>query len=171
VIVGIIVLVIGIALIGTGVFGVLKSTTIITTFAQSHTGEYVSTKMNLNTSSLVVVTSPATAGGIVPAQDMGAVNSTDISTYAVPYNSTAAGTETYTSLNGDYYYVAFSSAQPNTKIVATGASLSAAAGYGLLAIAGLVCIVVGIAVAIVGVLLKNHRREEQALPSDAKVVA
>ena len=148
-IVGIIVLIIGLALIGTGVAGVFKSTTIITTFVQSHTGEYVSTKMILNASSVVVVTSPATTGGIVPAQDMGVVNSTNVSTYAVPYNSTAIGTETYRSLNGDYYYVVFSSAQPDTKIVTTGVLLHSVAGYGLLAIAGLACFVAGIAVAIV----------------------
>jgi hypothetical protein len=171
VLVGIIVLIIGIALIGIGVAGVLKSTTIITTFTQSHTGEYVSAKMILNTSSVVVVTSPATTGGIVLAQDMGAINSTNVSTYAAPYNSTAIGTETYRSLNGDYYYVAFSSAQPNTKIVATGTSLSAAARYALLVITGLACVVAGIVVAIIGALMKDHRREEDILHSETEIGA
>jgi hypothetical protein len=166
-----IVLIIGVAIIGVGVAGVLKSTTIITTFTQSHTGEYVSAKIIVNTSSVVVVTSPAITGGIIPAQDMGAVNSTNVSTFAVPYNSTAVGTETYRSLNGDYYYVAFSSTLPDTKIVATGASLTAVARYGLLAITGLICIVAGIVVAIVGALLKDHRREEETLHNEAKVGA
>jgi hypothetical protein len=120
VIAGIIVLVVGVALIATAVVGAIRPPTVISTFSQPHPGEYVSAELLLNASSAVVVASPATNGGIVPAQDIGAVNSTSISSYDVPYNSTASGAQIYKALSGDYYYVAFSSAQPSTHIAVGG---------------------------------------------------
>jgi hypothetical protein len=157
VVAGVIVLVVGIALLIGGVVGALGSITINSTFTEPHPGEYLSTEIVLNTTSGLVVTAPAAVGGIIPAQAMNLVNSSNIGTYAVPYNSTAAGSEVYKSISGDYYYVAFASAQPDTRIVATGLH-SGVAKFGVLVLLGLVCLVVGVVVAVVGAIQKNPSR-------------
>jgi len=160
VIVGVIVLVIGVGLIGAGALEALRSLTISTTFTQPHPGEYVSSEIVLNTTSAIVVASPASAGGIIPAKDLNLVNSTNLGSYVVPINSTAAGSDTYGGLVGDYYYVAFASAQPTTTVVATPLN-SSVIGYGLLALLGLLCVIIGIVVVIVGVVQKKRAPQEQ----------
>jgi len=155
VVIGVILLVVGIALFGGGALGALGSITINRTFTQPHAGEYVSAEIILNATSGLVVSSPAVAGGVIHAQDLNLVNSTNISSYAIPYNSTGVGSDIYRSLSGSFYYVAFSSTQPNTTVVATPLK-SSLIGYGLLILLGIVCAIAGIIVAIVGVLQKTR---------------
>ncbi len=152
--IGLVVFVIGIALVIGGALGALGSVNINRTFTQPQPGEYVSAEIMLNTTSDLVVSSPASVGGIIYAQDLNQVNSTDVSAYAIPYNSTGAGSAIYKSLSGDFYYVAFSSAQPGSTIVATPLR-SAARGYGALVLLGIVCVIVGIVVAAVGAFRKS----------------
>jgi len=163
VVIGVVVLVVGVALLIGGTLGALGSITINTTFTQPNAGEYVSAEITLNETSGLVVSSPASVGGVVHAQDLSLVTSANIHTYAIPYNSTGAGSEIYTSLSGNYYYVAFSSTQPNTTIVATPLR-GGIVGYGSLVLLGLVLIVAGIVVAIVGVFQKR-RPPAQGQPS------
>ncbi|MDG6898807.1 MAG: hypothetical protein JRN24_03610, partial [Nitrososphaerota archaeon] len=129
-----------------------------------HPGEYVSAEIRLNSSSGLVVASPSATGGIIHAQDLGLVNSTNLGTYAVPYNSSAAGSDIYSALLGDYYYVAFSAAQPATTIVATPAHGSLAS-YGLLVLAGIVLAIAGFVVVVVGALQKSRPRDDMAQPA------
>ena len=150
--IGIVILVIGIALAAVGGNDLRNRTTSVTTFTQPTPGEYVSAKLTLN-DSVVVVMSPATNGGMVPSQDIGAVTSTNIGSYAIAYNSSAASSLTYIGLRGDFNYVVFSSAQPATKIDVTG-SLSETVASGLLVLGGIVCAVAGIVVALVGAVRK-----------------
>lgn len=148
VIIGIIILILGFAFVATGSIVLRRSTTTINTFSQPQSGEYVSTEIVLTASAPIVVRSPAAVGGIVPAQDIDTVNSTNLGSYALPYNSSIAGIETYRGLAaGNYYYVAFFSTQPNTRI--TIASFATVA-IGLLILVGILFIIVGIIVAIVG---------------------
>jgi len=151
--IGLIILVVGIALAAVGGYSLKSKTTSITSFTQPAAGEYVSAELVLN-NNVVIVRSPATVGGMVPSQDISAVNSTDIGSYAVAYNSTAASSETYLGLRGNFNYVAFSSVQPNTKIEVTG-TLSETVTLGLLVLGGIVCVIAGIIVAIVGAVRKN----------------
>ena len=160
VIVGAIILVIGVGLIGAGALEALRSVTISTTFTQPHPGEYVSSEIVLNTTSAIVVASPASAGGIIPAKDLNLVNSTNLGSYVLPVNSTAAGSDTYAGLVGDYYYVVFASAQPTTTVVATPLNLSAI-GFGLLVLLGILCAIVGIVVVIIGVVQKKRAPQGQ----------
>jgi hypothetical protein len=153
--VGVVILVIGIALVAGGAIGALGSISIKTTFTQPHPGEYVSAEIVLNTTSNLAVASPAALGGIVSAQNLINVNSTNISAYAVPYSASAAGTEVYKSLSGDYYYVAFASSQPDTKIVATPLG-SRILLFGALALLGVVLVIVGIIIAVVGAVKKTR---------------
>ena len=165
VVAGVIVLVVGIALLIGGAVGALGSITINTTFTEPHPGEYLSTEIVLNTTSGLVVTAPAAAGGIIPAQAMNLVNSSNLSTYAIPYNSTVAGSDVYKSISGDYYYVAFASTQPDTRIVAT-ALHSSAARFGILVLLGLVCLVAGIIVAVVGAIQKGNKKSGTVAESE-----
>jgi hypothetical protein len=149
VVIGVVALIIGVVLIAVGAVGVLHGLTVVTTFSEPHSGEYVSTELMLNVTSGIAVTSAAANGGLIPAQDLNLVNSTDIDQYALTPHSSLAGTATYTNLTGDYYYVAFASTQPSSKVVATplhggtlGSSPLVLGGFGVV-IAGIVVIVVG----------------------------
>ncbi len=151
--IGVVVLVIGVVVAVGGAIGALGSLTVNTAFTQPHPGEYVSAEIVLNTTSNLVVSSSAATGGIIQAQDLDSVNSTNLNTYAVAYNTSGGGSDVYRSLSGDYYYVAFASAQPDTRIVATpqGSSLVA---YGGLALLGIIMAIAGIVIAVVGVRRK-----------------
>ena len=155
IIVGVILLVIGIAILALGVYGESRASTILRTFNQQQTGEYVSDQITANSSVSIVVKSPSSNGGLISAQDLNVVNSSNISSYTVPYNSTAAG-NLYRGLNGNYYYVVFSSTSPNTVIVIAPPVV---AEYGVLAIAGIVVAVIGVIIAIIGAVLKPKNRE------------
>ncbi len=156
VIVGVVILILGIVLFAAGALGALGSTTIITTFSQPQAGEYVSAELVMNSTSVVVVTSPASNGGLIPEQDLAVVNSSSVSSYVITPRSTAGGTETYRNLTGDYYYVVFSSTQPSSRIVITGGHLSKTIGLGLLVLGGIVLFIAGIIVAILGAVLKKR---------------
>jgi len=151
--IGLIVLVIGIVLAAAGAYALRSNTTTITSFTQPAPGEYVSAELVLN-DSVVVVRSPVAVGGIVPAQEVSEATSANIGSYVVPYNSTVASADTYLKLRGDFYYIAFSSVQPTTKIVVTGTLLGTVSS-GLLVLAGIVCVVAGIIVTIVGAVRKS----------------
>jgi hypothetical protein len=153
--IGVVVLVIGIALVVGGAIGALGSISIKTTFTQPHPGEYVSAEIVLNTTSNLAVASPAALGGIVSAQNLTLVNSANINAYAVPYSASAVGTEVYKSLSGDFYYVAFGSSQPDTKIVATPLG-SRILLFGALALLGVALAIVGIIIAVVGAVKKTR---------------
>ena len=117
--IGVVLLIIGIALFASGVIGLRGSTSTIKVFNQSNPGEYVSSEILLNSSSSIIVRSPPSVGGLVPAQDITLVNSNNISSYALSSTTSVAGTEAYTSITGNYYYVIFSSTQPNTRLAIT----------------------------------------------------
>jgi multisubunit Na+/H+ antiporter MnhB subunit len=165
--IGLVVLVVGIALAAVGGYSLKSRTTSVTSFTQPAAGEYVSAELVLN-DSVVVVRPPASVGGMVPAQDVSVVNSADIGSYAVRYNSTAASSETYIGLRGDFNYVVFSSVKPTTKIEVTGTFLETVTS-GLLVLVGIVCVVAGIIVAIVGALRKNPVKK--AINSDDEYYA
>ena len=159
VIIGVVVIILGVVLIAVGAVGVLRWLTVVTTFSQPHSGEYVSTELMLNTTSGIAITSAAANGGLILAQNLNLVNSTNISQYALTPHSSVAGTVTYTDLMGNYYYVAFASSQPSSKIVATplhgGTVASSPRG-----VAGFGAFIVGIIVAVLGWRMKRRPKKE-----------
>jgi multisubunit Na+/H+ antiporter MnhG subunit len=160
VIIGSLVLIIGVVLIAVGAVGVLRGLTVISTFNQPQSGEYVSTELMLNATSGIAVTSAAANGGLILAQYLSLVNSTNIGQYAVTPHSNVAGTVTYTNLIGDYYYVAFTSSQPSSKVVATplhGGTMASSP----VVLGGFLAVIVGIAVIVVGALRKSNRSKSQ----------
>jgi xanthine/uracil permease len=160
VIIGVVILVIGVALLGVGAIGALGSLNINRSFTQPHPGEFVSAEIVLNSTSDLVVASAASEGGIIHAQDLPLVSSTSIASLAIPASTSAGGSETYRGLVGDYYYVAFASTQPSTTIVATSIG-SGIVEYGALALVGLLFIVIGIIVAVVGAIQKQKPTPQQ----------
>lgn len=153
--VGGIVLIAGVVIIAVGAVGVLQGLTVITTFSQPQSGEYVSAELVLNSTSDIAVTSVPAKGGLVPAQDLNLVNSANIDQYAVTPHSNTAGTATYTNLLGNYYYVAFTSTQPSSKVVATPTH-GGTMGSSPLVLGGLVLVIIGIVVIVVGVRKKSR---------------
>ena len=155
-----VVLVIGIAILAVGAFEALSSLTISKSFTEPHPGEYVSAEIVLNTTSALVISSPAANGGVIPAQDLKLVNSTNFGSYVIPFNSSGAGSDTYTRLTGDYYYVVFASTPPGATIVATSLS-SGIVRYGALALLGFLVVIVGVILVIVGAIQKSPTRVTQ----------
>lgn len=154
VMVGVAILIVGVVLVAVGAVGVLRGLTIVSTFSEPQSGEYVSTELVLNATSAIAVTSAATNGGLIPAQDLSLVSSSNLGQYALAPHSNVAGTVTYTNLTGNYYYVAFASAQPSSKIVVTplhGGTLASSP----LVLGGFVAIIAGIVVIVLGVRRKS----------------
>lgn len=155
--VGGIVLILGVAIIAVGAVGVLRGLTVINTFNQPQSGEYVSAELVLNATSGVAVTSAPANSGLISSQDLNLVNSTNIGQYALTPHSSAAGTLTYTNLvAGNYYFVAFVSSQPTSKIVATPLH-GGTAGSSPLVLGGLVAVIAGIVVIVVGARKKSRQ--------------
>jgi hypothetical protein len=146
---GIILLVLGLVMIGVGVSALKGVATPIKTFSEQQPGEYVSSEIILNSSSAVVVRSPGSAGGLIPAQDLGSVNSANVGSFALSSKSTAGGSATYINLTGDYYYVVFSSSQPSTSIVVAG-DLGHTIVFGLLVLLGFIFVIAGLVMTLVG---------------------
>jgi hypothetical protein len=157
--IGVIVVVMGLALIGAGASGLLARATTFETFDQHSAGEFVSGEIVLNTTSVVDVRSPAGDGGLIPASDIVTVTSSNVGSFEVPYKASAGATDVYNSLSkGGYYYVAFSQTPPSTVIVVADAARQAeTAHYWLVALAGFVLIAVGIGVAALVAASKSRR--------------
>jgi len=160
--IGVVLLIIGIAFLASGIIGLRGSTSTIKVFNQPNPGEYVSSEILLNSSSSIIVRSPPSVGGLIPAQDINLVNSTNLSSYALSSSTSVGGTESYTSITGNYYYVIFSSTQPNTRLAILG-SLGVTAALGLLTLAGIIFIIIGIILAILGVFRKpkGQRKKDE----------
>ena len=161
--IGVVLLIIGIGLFVSGVIGLRGSTSTIKVFNQPSPGEYVSSEILLNASSSIIVRSPPSVGGLIPAQDLTLVNSNNISSYAISSSTSVRGTEAYTSITGNYYYVIFSSTQPNTRLAITSGSFGTTAALALLTLAGIVFIIIGIILAILGAFRKpqNQRKKDE----------
>jgi hypothetical protein len=166
VIIGLIILVIGIALVAGGIVGVKGTTSTISTFTQPRTGEYVSSEVVLNSTAVVVVSPSSSTGGLVPAQALNGVNSTSLATYALPVSSTAGGSATYVGVHGDYYYVIFTSSQPATKIVITG-DLAKTVESGILVLLGGILFLAGLIVTIIGAIRKGDKPKQPSGVTDA----
>jgi uncharacterized membrane protein len=167
VIIGLIILVIGIALVAGGVVGLKGTTSTISTFTQPKTGEYVSSELVLNSTTVVVVRPSSSAGGLVPAQSLSDVNSTSLATYALPTTSTAGGSATYGKIQGDYYYVIFTSSQPTTMIVIAG-DLAKTIESGALVLLGGILFLVGLIVTIIGAIRKSNKPKQPPGATDAE---
>src|SRR5271155_2898907 len=166
VIIGLIILVIGIAFVAGGVAGLRGTTNTISTFAQTQTGEYVSSEVVLNSTAVVVIRPSSSTGGLVPARALSDVNSTSLATYALAARSTAGGSATYIGVQGEYYYVIFASSQPTTKIVITGDVVKTAES-GILVLLGGVLFLVGLIVTIIGAVRKGDKPKQTAGMTDA----
>jgi hypothetical protein len=163
-IIGVIILLIGISLIVIVRLGPISQINKIETLNQQRAGEYVSSELVLSSPSVVVIRSPASDGGLVPSQDLNAIDSVNVGTYAIPYSNAISNVETYNEITGDYYYVGFSSSAPSTQIVVT--NLSSTGGLieiGIIALSGLGLIIAGIVVVIVGLVSKNPRKDPRAV--------
>jgi hypothetical protein len=165
-IIGLIILIIGIAFVAAGIVGLRGTTSTISTFTQPQSGEYVSSEVKLNSSSAVVVRDASTSGGLIRAESLNDVNSTNLSTYALPVSSTAGGSSTYVGVKGDYYYVIFTSSQPTTMIVIAGNFIRTAES-GILVLLGGVLFLAGLIVTIIGAIRRSNKPKQQPGVTDA----
>jgi hypothetical protein len=163
---GLIILVMGIAFVAGGAVGLKGTTSTISAFTQPQTREYVSSEVVLNSTADVVVRPPSSTGGLVQAQALSDVNSTNLATYAIPARSTVGGSATYVGVQGNYYYVIFTSSQPATKIVITG-DLAKIVESGVLVLLGGILFLVGLIVTIIGAIRKSNKPKQPPGLTDA----
>jgi hypothetical protein len=149
-----------------GVVGLKGTTSTISVFTQPQTGEYVSSEVVLNSTAVVVVRPSSSTGGLVPAQAMSDVNSESLATYALPASSSAGGSATYLGVQGDYYYVIFTSSQPTTKIVIAG-DVAKTAESGILVLLGGILFLAGMIVTIIGAFRKSNKAKQPPGMTDA----
>jgi hypothetical protein len=166
VIIGLIILVIGIAFIAGGVVGLKGTTSTISTFTQPETGEYVSSEVVLNSTAVVIVRPSSSTGGLVPAQSLSDVNSTSLAAYALSARSTAGGSASYIGIQGDYYYVIFTSSQPATRIAITG-DVAKTVESGVLVLLGGILFLAGLVVTIIGAIRKSNKPKQPPGMTDA----
>jgi hypothetical protein len=165
-VIGLIILLIGIAFVAGGVSGIKGTTSTISTFTQPQTGEYVSSEVVLNSTAVVVVRASSSTGGLVPAQALSEVNSTSLAKYALPVSSAAGGSATYVGVHGAYYYVVFTSSQPSARIVVAG-DVARTVESGILVLLGGVLFLVGLIVTIIGAVRKGDKAKQQSGLTDA----
>jgi len=170
VIIGLIILVIGIAFVAGGIASLKGTTSTVSTFTQTQTGEYVSSELVLSSAATVVVRPSSSTGGLIPAQDLSDVNSGNLATYALSTKSTAGGSATYVGIQGDYYYVIFTSSQPTTNIV-IAADLIKTIESGVLVLLGGVLFLVGLIVTIIGLIRKSNKPKQPVGATDADYYA
>jgi hypothetical protein len=99
--------------------------------------------------------------GVIHAQDLGSVSSTNIASYALKPNATVIGTQQFRGITGNYYYVDFSSAPLSGTHVVVTPFRSGVIRFVALIIAGLICAAAGVVVAVIGV-----RRSTRPLPQE-----
>lgn len=166
VVIGLILLVLGIAFVAGGVASLRGTVSTISTFTQTQTGEYVSSEVVLNSTSVVVVRLPSSTGGLVPAQVLSDVNSSSLAKYELSASSSAAGSSSYTGVKGDYYYVDFAQSQPTTSIVVAG-DVAKTAESGILVLLGGLLFLIGLIVSIIGAIRKGSTSKKSAGMTDA----
>lgn len=147
---GVVLLMLGAATGGGGLYAVRSSSTQWSTVRMYAPGEYLSAEINITGPSILTVDSPL-PGGLVPSGLVGIVNQSTLKQYAVPPNTTSGGVYSYINITGSYYFVVFSNTTPSISCLLTPLSV---AGYAVLIFAGLVLGFAGVAVSVAGLVLK-----------------
>lgn len=149
---GLVVFVVGVVVLIVGVLGTEGALHPVSGFHQLAPGEYVSQELNLTASATVTLRNPPTTMGLVTAQNLSVVNSTNLATTGVRALGTTSGTVAYLVSAGSYYVVYFGTSAPSTLVIYLYTGQAAA--YGLATLAGLAMAVAGGIVGLVGVFTR-----------------
>lgn len=157
VLIGLALLIAGIAIIGVSLYEMSALSTINSSLTQVSSNEWRSDLINVNSSGVLTVTTNATSGfGLIPASDLSVVTASNLASYAVGYDtSTTSGSLNafvYDQINGQYYFVIFSSSEPTMTYLFLTAEGEI---FGELLIVGAGIAFVGLVMAIVGAILKK----------------
>ena len=155
-IVGLVLLVIGIALIGVSTFSLGHSSSATfsssTVMIQGPNGDYHSQELNV-TSGDVISVSTASKVYLIPASDLVVANQSNVNSFAISPLSSSSSAVTYNDLTGSYYVVVFSTSSPSVAYVVgnTGSLISA----GIMIIIGGLLFFIGLIITIIGAVLKK----------------
>lgn len=157
-IIGLIMLVVGIAMFAISTFGVLHSTTVGTAMTQQSSGIWASSEINISSGYQLTLITHTSSFGVVPASDLSSVTSSNLTSLSISWTAqtnTSVGTvTTYSPASGSYYLVVLSSSMPSATY-STATSLTAIAVYGILDVVGIIVGIIGFIVLIVGLILKR----------------
>ncbi len=161
--VGIVLLVLGVALAGVATYETAHTALGIssgagTSMYPGQNGDYYSNVLNTSSGSEIVVVSSAHPS-LIPSKDLNIVNSTNVGSYAISPTRSTGSSFYYSDLNGTYNVVVFSASYPTVDYVVITGSLGTVAIYGILLIVGVILAIAGIIIAIIGAILKpkNHQ--------------
>jgi hypothetical protein len=165
-IIGLVLMVVGIALFFGGGELALGHTSAPQTLTLAKGGEWASSDINVSAGSLVIVTSSTPNVYLVSSSNLGKLNDTNVGQYAINSTKTTAAGETtidFSNLTaGQYLTISTSAARPNISVVNEG--LNSLITALLPFILGVVLGFVGFIILIVGLLLKKK------LPKDPEQV-
>jgi general stress protein CsbA len=118
--------------------------------------EYISRNVSVDSKSFIIsVANPVTGSGLVPSKDISNIsNQTALSAYSLPTYTSFGNIKEYRNLTeGNYAFIEFSSSHPATSITYGSTGYLVYIGY--VADVSTFLILIGIIVAIAGIVLNN----------------
>lgn len=165
VIIGLVLLVVGVALFAAGSYGARSSLHTVSTLTERSPGEYVSPELNLTAEATIsLVHAPASSSiGVITSENLSSVNATNLAAKSIAPTASSSNTITYLVGPGSFYVVYFGSAAPSSLTI-DYLYLTSSIAYGVLVLAGMVLIAVGLILAVVGAILKPKPRSLDPTP-------
>ncbi len=157
VIAGLILLIVGIAIIVAGGFASLGISKKGNTINNIKPGEYATPEFIFNGSYTLTISGAPSDSALIYSSNYSVVNATNFNKYAIKPVNTINGVLTYSISSGSYYFVIFSLSTPHITYteIPVGASLYL---FGIIGIVGIALFIGGIITAIAGLILKKTNR-------------
>ncbi|MEM0272431.1 MAG: hypothetical protein QW514_07830 [Thermoprotei archaeon] len=150
--VGLVILVLGVSITLVGTIRVQSFSIRSSQVVLYSQGVYTTNMINISTPSVLTIESSSKESALIPAYELGHVNSSNIGNYGVKPNASNGDINAYINITGAYYYVVFSNATPTVtySIIPVNAAV-----YATLVFIGVVFSVVGVIAVILGLVLKQ----------------
>ncbi|MGC8562908.1 MAG: hypothetical protein ACP5UZ_05395 [Thermoplasmata archaeon] len=164
-IIGLILLVVGIAMAGISAVEASHSASssisgASTTMYPGPNGEYHSQLLNVSSGEEVIVVANQHAY-VIPSEDLTTVTNANVAGYAIVSSTSAGNTSTYSNIPGSYYIVTFGTSTPSVDYAVVSGGLGNLIVTGLLVLIGVFLAIAGIIVTVIGAVLKPKNKPIQ----------
>ncbi len=156
--IGLVVFIIGIALLAAGSYETLSNTHTAATYTQYSAGKYISNELVLDQNATLTIVNSAPSMGVVRSAVMPSVTNSTLASVSVKPFATALGAQVYELPAGSYYVVYFGNSTPTAHYSYVYSSTVRL--FGLLTSSGLFIAIAGGIVGIVGVVLKSKPKQQ-----------
>lgn len=160
-IIGVVLLVIGVAIGGTSLYETSKEVKNVSkTMYTGQNGDYYSAILTPSSTGYISVVSSSETY-LIPSQDLAVVDSSNVMDYAIAPTITTASATIYSDLNGSYYVVAFGSTTPTVTYTVLELNLGLIGIIAISMIIGFILAIAGIIITIIGAILKPKNLPQQ----------